>query len=59
LAGILGREIVKLISRNEKPIFNTFIFDAFACTGSIVQVASRVDRKRSRQDEADSIVYDI
>ncbi|GJD09415.1 SUMO-activating enzyme subunit 1 [Galdieria sulphuraria] len=61
LAGVLGREIVKLISRNEKPIFNTFIFDAFSCLGSIVYIPStKVDRKRSREDEKeDSTVYDI
>ncbi|GJQ10708.1 hypothetical protein GpartN1_g2499.t1 [Galdieria partita] len=61
LAGILGREIVKLISRNEKPIFNIFIFDAFSCLGSIVDIPStlRVDRKRSRDDEVESPIYDI
>lgn len=59
LAGVVGREMVKLISRNEKPIFNTFIFDAFSCLGSIVSTSSRAERKRSREEETESVVYEI
>jgi ubiquitin-like 1-activating enzyme E1 A len=36
VGGMLGQEVVKLVSRKDKPIRNVFIFDAMGGTGGTV-----------------------
>ena len=36
LGGLIGTEIIKLISRKDEPVNNTFVFDAMGNTGGVV-----------------------
>eukprot|EP00871_Galdieria_phlegrea_P004964 jgi/Galph1/5469/GphlegSOOS_G4153.1 len=62
LAGVIGREVIKAVTRNEQPMFNAFVFDAFSCEGIVINTVTEghsVGKRERDEKDNDIFVYDI